>query len=195
MNGFLQKIKLQALRLDAKKMILLSIAMFFIFYLDYKYILEPQFKDLSSVRLRLKNTKRNIETFQKEFITMRELKEKQDSAGEEQAAQTKKMISSDQIPLLLKEISDISNRNQVRITQIKPSGQPRDAARGQKPQKFNTELITLEMSCDYHHCGQFLNELENTETLLTLEEMKISSNPKEYFRQDVRLVIKAYVKE
>lgn len=194
MNAILQKVKLQASRLDGKKIILLSVAMVFIFYLDYKYILEPQFKDLSSVRLKLKNTRRNVETFQKELSTMRELKQKQESMGEEQAAQTKKMISGDQIPFLLKEISDISNRNQVRITQIKPSGQPRDA-RAQKPQKFNTELITLEMSCDYHHCGQFLNDLENAETLLTLEEMKISSNPKEYFRQDVRLVIKAYVKE
>lgn len=55
--------------------------------------------------------------------------------------------------------------------------------------------IKLEVLSDYHHCGSFVNDLENAQELIVVEEIRIAANPDDTLRQRVALMLKTYVKK
>jgi len=62
-------------------------------------------------------------------------------------------------------------------------------------ENLTTELINIVLSCDYHRFGQFLNGLENSSTLLVVDEIKISPIAGDLFSQDIAMRLKTYVKD
>jgi len=59
----------------------------------------------------------------------------------------------------------------------------------------STFLISIELSSDYHSLGRFINELENSDVLLAVLSLKMISQPLNYFKQRVNLVLVTYVKK
>jgi hypothetical protein len=55
--------------------------------------------------------------------------------------------------------------------------------------------INLDLLCDYHHLGKFINDLENAEILFGVEGIRITSQEGNYFQQKVNLILKTYVKK
>ncbi len=180
-----------------KKIILIVLVFLVVCYFDYTFILQSQFKSAKELGLEIINTEKNINKLNKELSNLEEQKRKMAGSEKEGLAKVKKIISAEEIPLLLNEISDIANNNQIKIMQIKPAKEVKDVKSSLplKAQDFGLELITLELVCDYHNFGKFLNILENNQVFLTLEELKISPIAGNYFSQNVRMVLKTYVKE
>jgi Tfp pilus assembly protein PilO len=166
-------------------------------YIDYAIVLKAQLNTLQQINTAILNNKKNIEKLQKDLNNLAETQRKERQMGKTGLVKIKKLITNEQIPLLLKEISDLANQHQVRIMQLRPEKGEKDtkSAKIAKAQNLIGEKINLDLSCDYHRLGQFLNAIENSEVYLELEDMKISSVANDYFRQNVRLVLKTYVKE
>jgi len=184
---------------DSKKVIIIALFAFTIFYLDYSLVLKAQISNLGKLSSRALKTKSDIDKLQKELLTVKDIKLKQESDGASEQEKAKKIISEDQVPALLNEISEIANKNQIRINQIKPAKATKDtrslkSAKVTAVSKFGGYTITLDLSSDYHHLGSFINDLENAETFLSVEDLKIVPNVSDYFRQNIKLVLKTYVK-
>ena len=124
---------------------------------------------------------------------MRALKNKQSLAEQKAVVKSTQIISEGQIVDLLQEISDLANKNDIKIAQIRPS---REAAGQKQPygtDKYIPLFINLEMTCDYHSLGRFINALENARILMVVQEFKIQTQSADYMKQKVTLVLRTYV--
>ncbi|MFZ2602466.1 MAG: type 4a pilus biogenesis protein PilO [Candidatus Omnitrophota bacterium] len=181
-NDLIKKIPIK----NNKVLILIVLVSVVIFYLDYAFVLRLQLQSINKINSNIVNKKKNVGTLHKELAEVQDLKAKRLSQGKE-PVRIKKFIAQEGIPSLLKEISDIANKNQVRINQIKPS-------KGAGQEKSFTLLIALDLTAEYHKAGSFLNDLEENETYFSVEEIKITPNANDLFHQGVKLVLKTNVK-
>lgn len=179
---------------DKKKLLLSLITAIVFIYADVRFVLQPQLGNMSGMYAKKTNIKGNIGKFNRDMVNILELKRKQDTAAKQTNTKVKKFISEKDVPELLKEISDIANKNQVRVMQIKPVKLPVEKKTA-VPEKFLNMNIALDLSADYHHFGSFLNELENMNIFLATQDLRIAGNPRDYFHQNINLQLKTYVKE
>ena len=96
---------------------------------------------------------------------------------------------------LLEQVSLIAKNNAVRVAQINPVKASRPLVKpGQKQSPFLSVLIKLDLSCNYHSLGAFINELENSEYAVSTEEIKITPDASGGQRERVLLTLKTYVR-
>mgnify|MGYP001593020126 CR=1 FL=1 len=128
---------------------------------------------------------------------MAELKKKQIGPSQKTSVKIKKIISSEKLVSLLQDLSDIDNKNEVKIEQIKPFKDSQIAKQDKIAGIDNLQpvLITLDLTGDYHHFGKFINDIEGAQVFIAVQSMKISSGAGEYFKQKVNLVLRTYVKK
>ncbi|MCX5701949.1 MAG: type 4a pilus biogenesis protein PilO [Candidatus Omnitrophica bacterium] len=184
------------LKLDKKKAILIIFASLVIIYIDSSLIIKMQRKGIKTVQEKVTKLKQEIVTLNKDLAAMYDLESKQVDIKSETVLRAKKIISEGGIPLLLEDISNIANKRNVKIMQVNPSKESKakeEVSFGKE--KLKSVVITLDLMCDYHGFGGFINDLDNAEQFMAIQEMKIVPNPKDYFQQRVILVLKTYVKK
>ncbi len=184
-------------KMDNKKIILVIITCLIIAYLDFNFFLAFQLKALKTLGPKIIKIKADLDKLDKELINMQDLKNKQAGRSKALSLKAKKVILEEDIPALLKGISDVANINDVKITQMKPAKEPeaRAAPAEADKEKLTPLLITLDLIGGYHHLGRFINDLENVETLITVENQRIlPGGLADYLKQKASLVLKAYVK-
>lgn len=201
MRGILAKVSslkmLEKLDLDNKKLIMIIMILLIFLYLDYNFLLKLQFAALKTSEPKILSLKKDLDNLSKDLEKMQELKKKQIVPDQKALSKIKKIVPSEQLASLLQDLSNIANKNDIMIEQIKPSKE----AQGPKQEKivgidkFQPVLITLDLTCDYHHLGKFINDIEEGQTYILVQGMKIKSQPGEYFKQKVNLLLKTYVKK
>ncbi len=176
--------------LDNKKVFLIILACLIIF-LDFTFLLKNQLLSLKGLKPQVLKLKADLDTLSVNLNKMQELKDKRVGAKHEAALSVKKIIYEEQLTLLLQNISDTANRSDVRILQIKPSkGLPgKDSGMA----KFTPLLISLDLLCDYHSLGRFINALENTQVFIAVQSIRIAPQQKDYLKERVNLVLRTYI--
>lgn len=177
------------LTLDKKKAILIIVIGLAVISIDCVVFIKLQLRKIKTVAPQVVKLRAEIDTLTKDLANIQDLKRRQNET--KQKTGDKKIISEEEVPLFLQEISDIANNNKVKIMQIKPAKEiPAESGA-----KFNHLIITLDLSCDYHQLGAFLNNLWASRGGIVVQNMKISRDPGNYFSQNVNLVVKTYVKK
>jgi Tfp pilus assembly protein PilO len=179
--------------MDKKNIILAVIVGLTLIYVDFSFVLKPQLQASKVIDGKIRERKKEINKVKLDLQASRDIKLEQEKEGK-QLSKAKKIISEGEMPALLKVISDLANKNQVRLNQIKPSRDTKDA-KSAKAQKFDTISISLDLTAGYHQLGAFINDMENGDALVWLSDLRVVSNPNDFFHQDVRLIFKAYVKK
>lgn len=178
---------------DKQKIILFAVIALIVFALDYQFlaVLSRKGKDLNK---KITEEKSKIGALEKDLAKMRELKEKQAKTKEKIIPKIKKILPEEQKVALLQDISDIANKNNVKILQIKPVTDVKQekAFLGGKIAPF---YINLELTADYHNLGRFINGLENSEALMSVQDIVISRYPQDFLKEKVNLMVRAYVKK
>jgi Tfp pilus assembly protein PilO len=180
---------------DKKKMSLVFLASLIVFYLFYSFLINGQLQSIKQKGPQIIKLKTSLDTFTKEFAQMQELKNKQVKL--DALSLVKKIISEEEKVSLLRNISDIANKNNIQIIEL------RHAEESQSPKQEKTAaavkaqplLITLDLSCDYHSLGKFINDLENAQTFMAVQSMKITTQATDYLKQKVNLVLRTYVRK
>lgn len=185
------------LQLDNKKIIVILLAALIIIYLDFSFIIKMQLRGIREIRPKIKKMKADLGRLNKDLAVMQQLKEKQVENKEGAPLKAKKIITEESISSLLEYISNQANQNKIRIKQIKPSREAKvgSAAGSKEAEKFTPLLIALDLSCEYHNFGAFLNDLENAPDYLAVQDLRITRDTKNDFLQNVSLVLKTYVKK
>lgn len=186
---------------DKKKLALIILISAVVLYVDVTYILKFQFDGIASMGPQISKLQKDIELFKKDSANIEMLKKlpPQQLSG---PLKNKKFFTPEQIPLVLETISDIANKNNVKIMQInaapdtqgKETARPKDqkGAAGPASQSF---IITIELSTDYHHFGSFLSDLDYSPVISSVQEFKILSNRDDFLKQEIKLILKSYVKK
>jgi len=187
------------IQLDNQKKILILIFCVLIVYVDLSFILKAQMAGLKSFDPKMARIERDLLNLSRDLENMRVSKIKQKVVSQKFPIKSSKIISEGQISGLIKDISNEANKFDIKISQIRPSREVKAA----KPaatsasvvvvDKFIPYLINLDLVCDYHNLGKFINALENSSVFMGVQELKISTQTPDYMKQKVNLVIKTYV--
>lgn len=187
---------LPRLKLDNKKIYLLMLASLVIIYLDFTFLINLQLRAIKNLTPKITKLKADIDAISKNIGGMENLKNSQIQARQKLLAKTKKIIPEEDIAWILQYVSELADKNNVKITQMKPVKEPQ-AKQEKVPlkSKLSPLLIILDLSCDYHALGRFINSLENAQTFFAVQDARIASEQDNYLKQKVNLTLRTYVKK
>ncbi|MFA5093247.1 MAG: type 4a pilus biogenesis protein PilO [Candidatus Omnitrophota bacterium] len=182
---------LNDIQLDQQKKILIVIFAVLIIYVDSSYILKPQMAGLNSLNPKIARLERDLKNLNRDLDNMRNNKNKPNQDANKIVNRSSKIIAESQISGLLQDISTQANKFDVKIIQIRPArDMTKTAVIGDK---LIPVLINLDLICDYHSLGKFINSLENDLVFMGVFDFKISTQVPDYIKQKVTLVIRTYV--
>ncbi|MCX5710138.1 MAG: type 4a pilus biogenesis protein PilO [Candidatus Omnitrophica bacterium] len=192
MKELIEKIK--NIEVDDKTMLAIVLCAAVFIYLDYSFILKAQTNAIKSISPKIARIKADLDNFNRDYAQMSKMPPQ--ALQEKKASNLKKIVEESDIASLLQDISDIANKNEIKINQLKPDkivAGPKDKLPGMD--KLTPMTITLDMTGDYHQLGKFINALEYGPNFVAVQEIKISSQPTDFFKQKINLVLKTYVKK
>jgi len=196
-NPLIQKI-LAKLKLNDKKTILIIVSsLIIIIYLDLTFLINKQLGSIKNLGPKIGKLKKDLDTLEKDLFRIQDIQNKQAQTKQKIISKVKKIITNEEKTACLQDISDLANKNKVKIIQIKFSSE----SESQKEVKVSSMenltplLITLDLSCDYHQMGAFINDLENAQIFIAVQNMKITSQTEDFLKQEVILALKTYVKK
>ena len=101
------------------------------------------------------------------------------------------LISQDEIPALLQNLSRQAKETGLKITSLKPTEHvlARDNDSGV------SIPIEVHALAGAHECGFFLERLENDKTIFNIKELRITANPDDAKRHLVEMSIEVYQKK
>lgn len=195
-KSFLPGIR-KKLESDNKMVFLIIPVCLIVIYLDFTFLMKLQLSGIKNLEPKIIKLKKDLDALQKDLFRMQDLKNKQIEKKDKALSVAKKIISEEYIASLLQDMSDLANKNGVSILQMKPAKEPQSPKVKEAPAsvKFTSLLITLDLLCDYHHLGNFINDLENLQTFIAVQNIKITSQPTDFLRQKVTLVLRTYVRK
>jgi len=180
---------LMNIQLDKQKKILIVIFCILIIYADVFYILKAQRAGLNNLDTKITRLKNDLNKLNSSLESMRVSQSKQNLA--KKIAKSINILSEGQISGLLQDISKEANKFNIRIIQMSPVREVKSGAGA--ADKSIGYLINLDLICDYHSLGQFINALENSPVYITVQELKILTQASDYLKQKIVLVLKTYV--
>jgi Tfp pilus assembly protein PilO len=188
-NPFLAKLREKLYSGDKRIFAVILALLIAIICLDFALIMKPQARAIKNLGPKIIKLKTDLDSLDKGLARMKELQAKQEKPQRDAAA-SKRFISQQEIPYIMEVISLAASKNGVSIIQMKPSQEKRAPA-----DKFTPVGITMDLICDYHRLGKFINDLENGEVFFTLQSMRISVQAQDMLNQRVSLALKTYVKK
>lgn len=186
------------LKLGNKSTLVVISICLIIIYLDFTFLINKQLQGIRKLEPKIVKLKENLDRFARDQAKMQDVKNKQPAANQNKPAAYKRIISEGEIASLLQDISILANKNNVKIEQMRPlreSGAQKQQEKSQAAGKFSPLAVNLDLYCDYHHLGAFVNDLENAPIFVAVQEIKIRSQETDYLNQKVNLVLKTYVKK
>lgn len=172
------------LRLDKQKTILIFVVFIIVLIVDMNFIMTLQLKGIKALGLKIANVKRDISNIQKDITNVPKV------AVVPKAMFNKKFITDKEIPFILKYISGLAFEKNVRVMQI-------NSTKDTKADKDNVYAVNvkLELVATYHTLGAFINNMENSEYLIQVNELRINRDIADNMKQKVNLTIKVYAKK
>ena len=190
LNKFQTLIKLRD-KLDNKTILLIILVWLIIICITFSFLIKLQLATIRAVTGKIIRLEKDTDALTKNLALMQQEKIKQKTVSK-----AKKIIPEEEVSLLLQDISNIANKHNVKIMELKPSKESKAKETKATPTAELTPiLITLDLFCSYHNLGSFINDLENAEVFMAVEELKITPQQADYFKQRVSLVLKTYVKK
>jgi len=187
--------KFSKLKLDDKKLFAVILFCLIIIYLDFAFLIQMQFRAVKDLNPKIKKLKIDLSELSGKLNTAQDLKNIQTDIRHKFFSKAKKIPSEDEITSLLESVSDLANKRNIRITQMRPYKESQGKQeKALAAQKFTAYYINLDLSCGYHSLGQFLNDLENAQILFAVQDLKIVSGDTDYLKQNVNLLLRTYVK-
>jgi hypothetical protein len=184
------------IQLNLQKKILIVLFFALIVYVDTSFILKPQRSGVVLLDSKISKLKIDLANLNRGLESMRLAQSKPGALSQKKVAKSSKIFSEGQISGLLQDVSSIANKFDIKILQINSTRQVQPAAKEKtavKADKLIPLLINLDLTCDYHSLGKFIQELENSVVFIGVESLDISTQLPDYMKQKVTLVLKTYV--
>ncbi len=192
---------LEKFKIDNQKIILICVLFVIIAYLDCAFLLKIQLSNIKAVKPKIAKLKVDINAFNKSLAESKK-------TGQQQNLSYLRMLSIDQVPMLLEEISNMAKSNNVMLMQVrqvketkkKEEKQVQKQAQSQAKDKEQSNnlvplYIALDLSGIYHDFGKFINSIENSDKFIAVQDMNIKSQVADPQLQNANLLLKIYVRK
>ncbi|MGE5197401.1 MAG: type 4a pilus biogenesis protein PilO [Deltaproteobacteria bacterium] len=176
---------------DKRKIIAIALISACLFYADTAFILQWQMKSIGASGKKVTKLKKDIMAFKKDTSSLDKLKNTQAQLS----SAVKRLILENQKYELVQYVYDTAGKFNVKITQLKPSNDAKTKEEVINKIKLMPILLNLDLSCDYHQLGRFVNALEEGKYFVSVQDMKILRNPEDQFHHKIVLVLRTYAKK
>lgn len=177
--------------LDIKKLVAISLFSFMFVYADSFILLPMQIKAVKANKQNRARLEGQIKALKQELES---IKNNRIDVAKEKKLEIKTSLNEDQVPLLMNNISNIANKNAVKIMQIRPVKEVRPDVAPSLGSLAPLSII-MDLSCDYHHCGKFISLLENAKQFIKVSELRIMPGDASNSKQSFYTVVITYVKK
>ena len=180
---------LAGVRRDKQKLVMVVVFFAAFLYIDFSFILKAQVEEKTLIASKVAKLQIDIQNVERDVSMM------QHGVKKEVAfSKTKRIFSEGELLSLLGDISLIAKTNSVRVAQINPQKGARLTQEGQSQTDYLPVFIKLDLTCNYHSLGVFLNELENADFPVSTEDIRITPDLSAGQKERVLLTLKTYVK-
>jgi len=180
--------------MDKKKILLIGLILCILVYLDASFILKAQLSAIAHLSPRINKLKKDIAGLDKELRSARELKDKGTAAVKKETGQAKRIIREEEIPSLLQDITNIVNKENLKMLQMKPRKDPKAKEEAVAGIGVIPVSVGIQLRGGYHALGNFVNAVENSGKLMLVESIDIMAEEGDYLHHNARIEIKTYVK-
>ncbi len=174
---------------DPKKVFLAAVILAIIVYADCAFLLFKQAEGLKQVCSKVNKLSRDISDKNRELLSPAAVNPA--AAGRE--VNRAQILKFGDLPRLLRDISAVSLRNNLKIMQILPQGEAAPSKDTPPAVKLPAVNISLDLSGRFYDTVEFIKDLENSRYFLQVQDLKIRRSKKDYTLQDIGLLLKVYV--
>ncbi len=165
-----------------------------IFLGDYFLIMKPfQVNNLLSInpkitvlRKDLKQARIDIKRIAQYRRQVRELRQRMKKIGN-------RILQTEEIPVILEEISLLARKNDVRINQIMPMKDSMEEVLDNKEGTYYSLPILISAKAGYHNLGRFINQLEQDKIFMSITGLDIAGNVDNPRLHTICITIKAFI--
>ncbi|MCQ9208018.1 MAG: type 4a pilus biogenesis protein PilO [Omnitrophica bacterium] len=157
----------------------------------YNNVLKPLLGRISVVSGQIKEKKRKIQRAEVSFQTLAVLEDEIRAIKIKSDYYEQKLQAPAEMPQILKELNQMAERLKVKIVSVNPLEREETVLPGSEEFLLETPL-RIKLQCGYHQLGVFINQIENSTRLMKISELKISSDSRDIWTQQVELVVTNY---
>jgi Tfp pilus assembly protein PilO len=173
---------------EKQRVVLIGLVCVFILYLEIGVVFRMQQGFIKSIEPKSAQLKKDIDTLNKDLTQMQAMKQKDPRS----VLKIKTLVGEESLSLLWQGISEMADRNSVKILEMRPlKGKETSIA----SVKCTDYTVTLHVSGGYHALGAFVNALENAERFIAVQDLKINADSADYFHQEADLTLKVYARK
>ncbi len=192
-----QKIGFEIPQIDQKyNNLLLGGFLLILFLCDYFLIMQPfQISPLikmnSSIKSGINDFKQakfdiaNIEQYKEDLIKVRQQLKEQGST----------ILSQEEIPTILDNISKLARKTDVQINQIMPMKESKKMVLQNDDGRYYSMDILIMGRGGYHELGRFFGEIETDPIFMSIGDFDIASKSDDNKRHVIQITIKAFIIE
>lgn len=163
--------------------------------IDVTFLLRPQMGRLIKVSTQLHQAKKSLKQYKNNYKHIKNLQLDVEGVKAKSGNIEKNLFSDTEIPFLLDGLSQKAISCGVKIMQIQPleaQAQNEKAMGEVAGLRLYPIALKLALSAGYHQLGAFVSLVEEN-PLMMVQDLKIDARNAELRRQNVTLVLRAYV--
>jgi Tfp pilus assembly protein PilO len=172
---------------------LLILSVFFIFFIDYFFVIRFQVKTVSSLGQKTSLFSKDIKETHANFAKMGSLNAEAAMLQEKLGKAEKSILPTADMNTIADYILELAAKYEVQVNQVSPLGES-EAKAFMNPQGEYLGLpISVEAEGGYHNIGLFFSNIENGETCMNIQSFQISQNQKSAKRHLLKMIITVFV--
>ncbi|MCA9401760.1 MAG: type 4a pilus biogenesis protein PilO [Candidatus Omnitrophica bacterium] len=150
--------------------VLVSIVIF-----DFTLLLWPQISTLSKIGPEITKLETDLEQTRNDILRMNQYQKQVEEYREKLKIVEKKILSKEEIPIILEKISRLAIENGVVIEQIVPGTDSAELILESGGKNYFSLPIRIQADSGYHQFGRFLNQIEREEINMKVGDFTIAS--------------------
>ena len=171
-------------------LILVASVLFAVLYLSL--VIFPKTNALFKSSRSVREIRDNMELVKSRLNRMDALNKKLEKLRVEYKGYSKQLPSEKEMSRLLEDLAATAKKSDVKLISVTPlEADETDKTSGKI--YYRSIPITVTAKAGYHQLGHFVNDLEQGGRFITIQDIKITNDPRTPRLHKIKLVIKAYV--
>ncbi len=167
-----------------------------IFLGDYFLIMQPfQLKPLMDLNSQIAVLEKDLIQAKTDIQREEEYHQKVKRLRKKMAQVGNRILSIEEIPIIMENLSVLAQKNDVRINQIMPMRNALEEILENEEGRYYSLPIMINARAGYHDTGRFINDLENDELFMSITGLDIASNAENMRLHSIRMTVKSFVLE
>ena len=167
----------------------------FVFLADYFLLARPQLNTLIKLSPKIANLNKDIKQGKSDIEKINEYQSKVEELNKKLAAVGDRVITKEEIPILLDEISRLANASKIQINQLSPVKEAQELLLENADGKYYSIPVELTGRGRYHDVGRFLNRLESDRIFMRVADFSIAGTNDDSMLQAAKATIQAFILE